>query len=129
MKQSILALLATTAISTAGPLEFAPADPGPGPSSGLLENFFLGASFGSLQESEDEMWLLQLGVDLRPTLAGISQALFLEVGYNELEFFNIKEEIIPLTLNYKLERPLFGALNLYAGAGVSFYDVSGAVSA
>lgn len=45
MKQSILALFATTAISTAGPA----------PSSGLLENFFLGSSFGYLQESEDEM--------------------------------------------------------------------------
>jgi hypothetical protein len=70
-----------------------------------------------------------LGVDLRPTLAGISQALFLEVGYNELKFFNVKQEIIPLTLNYKLERSLFGTLNLKAGAGVSFYDVSGTVRA
>lgn len=70
-----------------------------------------------------------MGVDLRPTLAGISQALFLEVGYNELKFFNVKQEIIPLTLNYKLERPLFGTLNLKAGAGVSFYDVSGTVRA
>ena len=77
------------------------------------------------------MWHLQFGVDLQPKIAGISQAFFLEVCYSELEFFNVQPEIIPLPFNYHLERPLFGAWNLYAGAGagVAFYDVSGAVSA
>jgi hypothetical protein len=61
----------------------------------------------------------------------MDQAVFLEVGYRRLEFLNAEQEIIPVTLNYKLERPLFGALSLSAGAGagVTFYEISGGVSA
>lgn len=129
MKKTFLAFFATAAISSAGPNDYVAS--GPAPSSGLLADFFIAGSVGYLQESEEEMWHVQLGIDLQPKLAGMDQSVFLEVGYNELEFFNVTQEIIPVTLNYKLERPLFGAFNLYAGAGagVAFYEVSGAVSA
>ncbi|MFP6897527.1 MAG: hypothetical protein VCA38_13065 [Roseibacillus sp.] len=124
LKTPMIGLFASSAVVAAGPLEFAPA-------SGLLENFFIGGSVGYLHESEDEMWHLQLGIDLQPKLAGMDQAVFLEVGYRKLEFLNVEQEIIPVTLNYKLERPLFGALSLSAGAGagVTFYEISGGVSA
>jgi opacity protein-like surface antigen len=98
---------------------------------GFLKNFFLAGSFGYLQESEDEMWHAQLGIDLQPQLAGLDQAVFLELGYNKLEFFNLEQEIFPLTLNYKLERSLFGPVNIYAGVGggIAFFDISGGVNA
>lgn len=110
LKVSMFGLFASSAIVAAGPPEFAPA-------SGLLENFFIGGSVGYLLESGDEMWHLQLGIDLQPKLAGMDQAVFLEVGYSKLEFRDVEQEIIPVTLNYKLERPLFGAIRLYGGAG------------
>jgi hypothetical protein len=131
MNPTLLALAASATVALAGPMDYAPAPmvPAPAPSGGWLENVFVAGSVGYLQESEEEMWHLQIGCDLQPRFAGMSQAIFLEVGYNEMEFFNVEQTIVPLTLNYKLERPLTGALSLYAGAGagIAFYEVSGAV--
>jgi len=120
-----------------GPYAPVPGSGGPAPASSLFENFFIGGSFGYLHESEDEMWHAQLGIDLQPKLAGMDQAVFLEVGYNELKFFGVEQKIIPVTLNYKLERPIAGPVKIYAGGGagfvvwlgLAFYDASGAVNA
>lgn len=133
MKQTILAVFAMAGLATAGQADFGLAAQAsePVPAGGsFISNFFIGASVGYLHESEEEMYHLQLGIDLQPQLAGMTQSIFLEIGYNELEFFGVDQEIIPVTLNYKLERPLFSTVSAYigAGAGVAFYDVSGAVS-
>lgn len=129
----MLALLATGSAAVAGPtMDYQPAPSAPAPSGGgFIENFFVGGSVGYLHESEEEMWHAHLGIDLVPQFAGMSQAVFLEVGYNELEFFGVEQEIVPVTLNYKLERPIFSVFTIYAGAGagVAFYEVSGAVDA
>ena len=114
MKNTFLTLLASASVAVAGPMDLgpAPADNGPAPvSGGLFETFWVGASVGYLHESEEEMWHFQLGMDLQPQLAGMDQSVFLEFGYNELEFFNVEQEIFPITVNYKLERPIFGPVN------------------
>lgn len=101
-------------------------------------NWFTGASAGQLLDAEEQMYNLHFGTERSCSGDPATHAFFVEVGYANLdesyyretgttqfENFagsNIETDIIPLTLNYKYERNLTGALNFYigAGAGVAF---------
>ena len=118
------------------------------PPAPSLYSWFAGGTVGYLIENEEEMYTAHIGVDLPNQLRGWDQAIYLEVGYTEINGrisnsnsdtgeespfelllrqngpFNVELEIIPITLNYKLERPLTQSLNTYIGigAGVALVD-------
>lgn len=110
--------------------------PPPPPACGW--NWFAGGSVGTLLDFEEEMYTLHFGSEYGCQGGLDTHALFLEVGYTEgdfgfnpqtvgtaIPFADIDGDIIPVTLNYKYERNLGGAFNIYAGAGagVAFVDV------
>ena len=129
------------------------------PPAPSLYSWFAGATVGYLIENEEEMYTGHIGVDLPNQLGGWDQAIYLEIGYFELDgCINITSggynsstaysqfentvleygdgngygygracfdiEVIPLTLNYKLEKQVSQSLNAYfgIGAGVAFID-------
>lgn len=147
MKLSILFAIALSAPAFAGISSkhaIVPA-PAPVPAEPSLWSWFAGASAGYLLDFEEPMYHLHLGVDTPWTVGGFNVALFAEVGYtekDESERFSYQDpfstaplvitetldfdiEIIPLTFNIKLERPLTNNLNFYVGAGVgaAFIDM------
>lgn len=101
-------------------------------------NWFTGASAGQLLDAEEQMYNLHFGTERGCEGDPSTHAFFLEVGYANLDEYtfrqtgresnlvgaNVETDIIPVTLNYKYERNLSGALNFYvgAGAGVAFVD-------
>lgn len=105
--------------------------------------YFIGGTFGYLDEMDTEFYSFHVGKDLTQQLHGWDQSVYLEVGYAETDFnrsfaiprlndnipaqtvsFDYDFEIIPVTLNYKLEKVLNQKLNFYmgVGAGVGFTD-------
>lgn len=119
--------------------------PAPVPAEPSLWSWFAGASAGYLLDFEEPMYHLHAGVDTPWTIGGFNVALFGEIGYTEkddsesiryfdpnftapvliTETFDLDIEIIPLTFNIKLERPIANNLNFYVGAGVgaAFIDM------
>lgn len=113
------------------------------PPAPSLYSWFAGATVGYLSDSEEEMYGIHLGVDLPNQLGGWDQSIYLEVGYinpdddGDFDYtpeasipeninsarINFDLEIVPVTLNYKLERAV-GCTNFYisAGVGVAFLD-------
>ncbi|MDE0827455.1 MAG: hypothetical protein OSA48_11710 [Akkermansiaceae bacterium] len=97
--------------------------------------WFAGATAGYLLENDEEMYTAHIGVDLSNQLRGWDQAIYLEVGYIDICYSVIDSsqsiygcldmEIIPVTLNYKLEKQVSQSLNAYCGlgAGMAFIDV------
>jgi len=87
-----------------------------------------------------DMYTLHVGRDLGTQVLGCDLAAYLEVGFLDgeataygrqtpasgLDTINLDLEIIPVTLNLKLERPLFAGINGYltAGVGYAFTDAS-----
>ena len=146
---TVISFLAAGCI-TAGEVYTEPMMPAPAPT---LWQWFAGGSVGYLTDFETEMYTLHAGVDLPNQLGGWDQAVYLEVGYATLdETFSSSDDngyessdppagmnggkrvpvkfdadLIPVTLNYKLERPLSDALNMYMGVGLGMVnvDVSG----
>jgi len=98
------------------------------------QRWFFGASAGYLDEFDEEMYHVQLGYETGNAMYGWSMALFMEAGWTEADddrFFGTvldtaeqELEFIPVTLNLKFSRSIFGGLNAYfgAGAGVAFVD-------
>jgi hypothetical protein len=96
--------------------------------------WFFGASAGYLDEFEEEMYHVQLGYETGNVMYGWSTALYLEAGWAEsddtrpfgtaLETANQELEFIPVTLNLKFSRSIFGGFHAYLGlgAGVAFVD-------
>lgn len=123
------------------------------PPAPSLYSWFAGGTVGYLIENEEEFYSAHIGIDLPNQLGSWDQAIYLEVGYTEIDGrisnsdtsdsspfgqsllqnspFRVELEIIPITLNYKLERQLTQSLNVYVGigAGVALVDadVSSAV--
>jgi opacity protein-like surface antigen len=140
---TLLSLLTVGAASAGEPYyDKSPMMPPPAPS---LYQWFAGATVGYLIDNEEEMYTAHFGVDLPNQLAGWDQAVYLEIGYFEMddcfeEFDDIEPqlaggkgqfnricgdfEVIPITLNYKLERAVTSSLNWYlgVGAGVALID-------
>ncbi len=132
------------------------------PEAATLWAWFAGASGGYLLDKESDMVHGHLGIDLPSRVADFDQALFLEVGWTECgddrEYlsegysvvppiaddgvgpyedvdsmaFTTDLQIIPITLNWKLERPLASGLGFYMGAGAGIaivdIDVSGTIN-
>lgn len=145
------ALVAATALTAyAGDTAYIQPAPGPtpylAPQGGLDWSF--GASAGYLIDAEEEFFSVQLGKKFSES-NGLSQSIFFEVGYSELnndgdklnleDNFNIgggdsftgkadlEATFIPITLNYKLEKRLSDKFSVYGGlgAGVAIIDIDG----
>ena len=76
--------------------------------------------------------LLRLGRDLGRQVLGFDTAAFLEVGLMDGETsinnqIGVDVELIPVTANIKLERPIYNQFSVYAtaGLGYAFSDISG----
>ena len=119
-------VLLSSATSFAGEPVMMPMEPAPAPS---LWSWFAGGSVGYLNDFEEEFYSVHVGAE---KFSGeTSHAIFLEVGYAEYDetIFGISVDVdfVPVTLNYKFERPLFGCRNLNwyasAGVGVLFADL------
>ena len=136
----VLAGLAATAVAGEEPSAKAPKNPiDPPPPSPSLYQWFIGGTVGYLDEYDTEFYSGHIGVDMPYQLGGWDTAVYLEVGWFEQDYLlptftfgsfalggPTELEVIPITLNYKLERELSGALRAYlgAGAGVALVDVT-----
>ena len=113
-----------------------------------LFHWFAGGTVGYLDDYDTEYFSGHIGLDLNHQLFGWNSAIYLEVGYfnpdecvdvrylessgnyqrgvsKDRQCVDLDLEVIPVTLNYKLERNLTNNLNAYfgAGAGIAFVDV------
>ncbi|MBT8043747.1 MAG: hypothetical protein KJO79_02250, partial [Verrucomicrobiae bacterium] len=146
MKRTLLPILFGLAITTAAQAGPDPVPSGkeiiPPPPPSCLWTWFAGGSVGQLDDWDEEIYTLHVGVERKCTDASCSHAIFLEVGYTEKDeglyiardlanmydvpygSATIEAEIIPITINYKLECAITGNLNWYvgAGAGVALVD-------
>lgn len=145
MKLPTLFAIALSAPAFAGTSAKEVIAPAAVPAEPSLWSWFAGASVGYLVDFEEPMYHLHAGVDTPWTVGGFNVALFGEVGYTEKEesetfsYFdsnltapalinetlNFDIEIIPVTFNIKLERPIADNLSFYVGAGVgaAFIDM------
>jgi hypothetical protein len=116
------------------------------PAAPSLWSWFAGASIGHLDDFDETMYHGHVGVDTPWKVGGWDVALFAELGQAEANAGGIAPidapplnilnalapvrtqelEIMPLTLNVKLERPIAGKLSasIGAGLGVAFVDFS-----
>ena len=107
-----------------------------------LYQWFAGASGGYLVENEEDMYTVHFGRELSSQMPDWNSSIFLEVGYTEWDDYDnydyyysegfresvdVELEIIPVTLNYKLERQFSNSLRVYigVGAGAAFIDAKG----
>jgi opacity protein-like surface antigen len=149
MKKFALLTLVLAAPAFAGTSSKAVIAPASDP---CLTSWFLGGSVGYLTQAEEPMYNLHVGVTNSCwNLFGFNASLFGEVGYTEEDdssnhllfipnrrrggtFVTLSDKvdmnIVPVTLNFKLERALVGNLNAYfgAGLGVSWVDMDRDVS-
>ena len=121
--------LITSAACFAGDTYVEPAPmPAPAPAPSLW-NWFVGGSAIYVDGWEDEMWTFHVGAE--KFVGQTSHALFLEIGwagdddkwnnkpYRPTTTWEWDVDLIPVSLNYKFERPLFGSsLHYYLGGGV-----------
>lgn len=138
MKQTIplilSGLLITGSSLAGGAKEVIPAPPPPEPAPEW--SWFVGASAGYLMDFEEPMYHAHFGVEFAGRSAW-RHALFLEAGWTEGEESSLFQvdgmgiatselEVLPVTLNYKLERAFDSGFYVYGGvgAGVAFLDSS-----
>lgn len=145
MKNTLIALLLAGGTAFAGTTSKEVITPAPEPPPGLWQ-WFAGASIGYLFDYEEEMYHAHLGVDTPWDWGGWKSAFFVELGYAETDdsvpitdptFTNPLGSVtapfvsdfsmMPLTLNFKLEREIANNLNFYfgVGAGVAFTSFDG----
>ncbi|WP_367875224.1 outer membrane protein [Luteolibacter sp. Populi] len=96
----------------------------PPPSSPSLYTWFVGGSGGYFFDNEEEFWTLHFGMKIAES-GPITHSLFVEGLYTEWEpTLGLDSEIIPVTLNYKLDYAINDRLSFYAGlgAGAAFID-------
>lgn len=156
---TLLSILAVGSSFAGEPVVFDknPVMPPPAPT---LYQWFAGGTVGYLIDNDEELYTAHVGVDLPEQLNGWDQALYLEVGYAEFDhhanreyfgdyqpgseiegvaaggemriFADLDLEMVPITINYKLEKQVSQTLNAYVGAGLGIAlfdaDVSGFVS-
>lgn len=90
--------------------------PAPAPVSDLY-TWFVGGSVGYLIDNEEAIYTLHVGAKVAQS-GPITHSLFLEGGYTEFDESFVTSEIIPVTLNYKLDYNFTDAFSLYGGVGV-----------
>lgn len=103
----------------------APVSSTPSTTESSLWSWFAGGSVGYLIDNEEEFYTLHLGVKLAES-GPISHSIFLEGAYAEFSNFGLETDILPVTLNYKLDYALTDSFSVYAGAGIgaAFVDSS-----
>src|SRR5688572_22345948 len=79
----------------------------------------IGADAGYLLDSEEEYFSARLGFELKATEKA-SHQLELEVGYTEAEDAGLDADLLPVTLNYRLQAAGSGKFGYYAGLGAGF---------
>ncbi|NWK55751.1 outer membrane beta-barrel protein [Verrucomicrobiaceae bacterium N1E253] len=144
---SILTGICLASMAQAGEDYSAKAAPAVAPAP-CLWSWFAGGSGGYVDDWDEDMWTLHLGKEYKCPDKGSSHAIFLEVGYTDKDWsgdyyydlgsgpippdyqtsdvrkfarnarFEYSMEVIPITLNYKYERPLWRSLNWYVGGGL-----------
>jgi len=139
MKLPIFLTLALAAPAIAGTEVYTRNEVAPAPqmSEPAVWNWFAGASAGYLNDFEEDMFHVHVGMDTPWQVAGWNVALFAEVGWTETDASSPavgigstvgrdtqEFEIIPMTFNVKLERPITDRFSVYmgAGAGVALVD-------
>lgn len=83
----------------------------------------IGADAGYLLDSEEEYFSARLGFELKAS-GPASHQLEVEVGYTDDHAGNFKADLLPVTLNYRLEIAGAGKLGYYFGAGAGFARAS-----
>ncbi|MEK7949566.1 outer membrane protein [Luteolibacter soli] len=141
MKRSIIAFMFVAGTAMAGTTSKEVIAPSPAPEPSLWQ-WFAGGSVGYLFDTEEEMYHLHVGVDTPWNWGGWRPSIFLEAGYTENEesaviidptgpptavfttSLNSEFSMVPVTLNFKLERELVHHLSFYfgVGAGVAFTE-------
>ena len=102
--------------------------PAPDP---CLWTWFAGGSGGYVDDIDNDMYTLHVGAEYKCPGSESSHAIFLEVGWtswSESDLFDdmydyrydidFDYSVVPITINYKYENRLFGAINWYVGAGL-----------
>ncbi len=137
----MLSSILVTGIAIAGSAKEAMPPPPP-PEPAPEWNWFAGAGAGYLMDFEEPMYHGHLGIE-RSCPGPWTHAFFLEVGWTEGEesftvrtpqidgtiYGNTELEVLPVTLNYKIERRFDNGFYLYAGAGVGFASIDSTTTA
>jgi opacity protein-like surface antigen len=90
----------------------------PAPSaSPSLWNWFIGGSAGYLIDNEEAYYTIHGGVKLGES-GPLTHSLFVEAAYAEFDETIITTDIVPVTLNYKLDYNFTDRFSLYGGVGV-----------
>jgi opacity protein-like surface antigen len=89
--------------------------PAPAPSPSLW-TWFIGGSAGYLIDNEEAYYTLHVGAKIAES-GPITHSLFVEGAYTEFDNL-ITTEIIPVTLNYKLDYAITDRFSFYGGVGV-----------
>lgn len=83
----------------------------------------IGADAGYLLDSEEEYLSARLGFEFKATEQA-SHQLELEIGYTEAAEAGLEADLLPVTLNYRLELPGAGKFGYFVGAGAGFARTS-----
>jgi opacity protein-like surface antigen len=88
-----------------------------------LWTWFVGGSAGYLLDNEEEYYTLHLGAKLGES-GPLTHSLYLEGAWSEFENLGLETQIVPVTLNYKLDYALTDRFSIYGGvgAGAAFVD-------
>jgi opacity protein-like surface antigen len=119
------------------------------PSTPTLGGWFVGGTYGQSETGADlgsnfqdydqdyksddvdfDLYTVQLGRDLGMQVLGCDLAAYLEVGFAQGDgtityqgdggYTDLELEFIPVTMNIKFERPVYGPLSAYLTAGVGY---------
>lgn len=134
MKAKLLLITVALALPAMAGTAAYQSTPAPVSTSPSLWSWFIGGSAGYLVDAEEGYYGAQVGVDTPWEVGGWNIAMFAEVAYfqadnrasNKFGLANIDTDVVPVTFNFKFERPLTGNLNAYFGGnlGASFLDIN-----
>lgn len=104
----------------------------PSPASPSLWSWFIGGTAGYLVDAEEGYYSGQVGVDTPWNFGGWNVAMYAEVGYTQADnrdgamFYNVDVDVVPVTFNFKIERPISGNLGAYLGVnlGAASLDIN-----
>lgn len=148
-KLIVLPLMIASSFAGTAPSAKAVAAPVPSP---YLYQWFAGGTAGYLVDSECELFSGHVGTSLNHSVYGWNSSAYLEVGYyncdddttrtenekekegeievtdfgdDEFRSYKFDLDVVPVTLNYKLERQIGNSVSLYIGVGVgaAFVDL------
>jgi opacity protein-like surface antigen len=89
----------------------------PPASSSSLYKWFAGGSVGYLFDSEEEYYTLHFGMKIAEN-GPITHSVYLEGAYAQFSDLGLDTDIVPVTLNYKLDYNFTQAFSVFGGVGV-----------